>query len=179
MSDRFSEIILLCEDDGHAMLVKWYLKECGLKTASPNLRVRTASRVVHGGNITWVLEEFPKELPACRNRNLRARTLLIVVIDSDNHEVEDRRGHLRADPPVSDADQVVVLIPKRHVETWIRAALGQTVDEIEDCKRPTLDRSEIRMAAKQIYDWARDNPMPGPTCVPSLHAAFPEWRKIR
>ena len=107
-----------------------------------------------------------------------AKTLLIVVADADNFSVDERRSHFKSDPPVSTADPIVVLVPKRHIETWIRNALGQSVNQTDEYKKPELKKEEFRLAAKQIYDWARDTPAPGPTVVPSLLQSLPEWRKI-
>ena len=140
---------------------------------------RNASREVHGGNVTWVLREFQRELEACRKRHAaRANTLLIVVVDADNFEVVDRRGHLKADPPVSPTDPLVVLIPRRHIETWIRSATNQAVNETDDFKNPEPKKSEIRDAAITIHGWARHIPPPGATCVASQSSSFPMWRKI-
>jgi hypothetical protein len=76
-------------------------------------------------------------------------------------------------------DPVVLLIPRRHVETWICSLRGEGVTEDGDCKdwdKPTKD--QIRQAADTAYQWARPNAIYGPTCVPSLKTALPEWRKI-
>jgi hypothetical protein len=126
-----------------------------------------------------VLREFPKELEACRRRHVtHANTRLIVVIDADQFEVGERRSHLDRATQRSATDPVVLLIPKRHIETWVRAALGQVVNETDDYKFPELKRPQFRAAAEQIYSWARDNPKPGPTCVPSLKQAMPDWKEI-
>ena len=179
MSDRVSRTILLCEDDPQEQLVRSYLKECGLNTLPPYLVTRNASREVHGGNVGWVLEAFAKELRACRKRHAaKANTLLIVVVDADDFTVEERRSQLVAVPPMVPTDPLVALIPRRHVETWIRAALEENVAETDDCKNSKLKKSAIRAAATRIHGWTRDSPPPGPTCVPSLHAALVEWRKI-
>jgi hypothetical protein len=179
MSDRVSETILLCEDDLQEQLVRYYMQKCKLNTDKPFLRPLNASRQVQGGNVTWVLREFPEQLRACRKRHAAtAKTLLIVVVDADDFEVADRQGHLKADPQVSPTDPLVVLIPRRHIETWIRAALNQPVTEEDDCKKPRPKKSEVRAAAATIYGWAHNTPQPGPTCVPSLHSAFPDWRHI-
>jgi len=179
MSDRVSQTILLCEDDPQEQLVRNYLQECGLPTLPPRLIVKNASRAEHGGGIKWVLEHFPAELKACRQRHAtHAKTQLIVMVDADDFTVADRRLHLVGDPPVSPADPLALLIAKRHVETWIRAALGDIVNEIDRYKKPQLKRADIRGGAKVIHGWAHTNPHPGPTCVPSLHAALTEWRKI-
>lgn len=153
-----------------------YLKKCGLNTEPPGLIPRNASREVHGGNVGWVLREFPKELEACRRRHVtHASTLLIIVVDADDYTVAERRGHLNQENP---DDPTVVLIPKRHIETWILAALGHTVNESDSYKKQEPKRSEIRVAANQIHGWARDNPKAGPTCVDSLRVSLPGWRKI-
>ena len=170
MTDRVSEMVLLCEDDPQAQIVRRYLDQCGLRTVEPTLRVRNASREVHGGNVSWVLNQFPKEMEACRRRHAaHARTLLIVVVDADQGTVADRRAQLHTHA----GDPVVVLIPKRHIETWIRSGLGQPVNEIDSYKNPAPEKAAIRAAAHQIHGWARGNPPPGPTCVDSLRAALP------
>lgn len=134
---------------------------------------------MHGGNVGWVLREFAKELEACRRRHAtHANTMLIVVADADDYSVAERRAHLNASSEIRADDPVVVLIPKRHIETWIRAALGEAVNETDDYKKPELKKSAVRQAAGQIHGWARQNPNPGSTCVDSLRTAFPEWRTI-
>lgn len=173
-------MVLLCEDDPQEQLVRSYLKKSGLNTEPPGFFPRNASREVHGGNVGWVLREFPRELEACRWRHSRhANTLLIVVIDADDNTVAERRGDLNQRSQMSAADPIAVLIPKRHIETWIRAALGRQVNENDSYKNPEPKKSEIRAAGNEIHGWARNNPIPGPTCVDSLRVSFPEWRKIK
>ncbi|MEI8079071.1 MAG: hypothetical protein WCH61_05515 [bacterium] len=175
-----SSIILLCEDRMQASLVYAYLNKCDYKTDRCVIRkVASEKGKSEGGNVGWVLEEFKKELHACRQRHrVVAETLLIVVIDADDFSVDDRRTHLKDKTLFDATDPLVLLIPRRHIETWIRAATNQPVGEIEDCKRPALGKPEFRTAATTIHGWARNAPPPGPTCVPSLRSAFPEWRKI-
>lgn len=134
--------------------------------------------MVAGGGAAWVLNEFPKELDACRRRHTRANTLLIVIIDADNNSVAQRLGQLQEKKEVEQDDPLVVLIPRRHGETWIRSALGQVVNENDDYTNPEPRKSEIRGAADQIHGWARNNPAPGHTCVDSLRHSLPAWRTI-
>ena len=75
-------------------------------------------------------------------------------------------------------EPIVVLIPRRHVETWIRALLGQTVDEQTDYKNPQPTPEEIRQAAGTLHQWTRPNTGPDPTSPPSLTDSIPEWQKI-
>ena len=178
MSDRISKTVLLCEDDGHAILVRSYWKFCEQSKTSAPIEVRNASRIVAGGNIGWVLEQFSAQIKACRQRHARANTLLIVVADADEYSVTTRTQHLHEKESFTDDDPLVLLVPKRHIETWIRAALGQNVTEEADCKGNDLKRTEIREAARQIYEWARHEPPADSTCVESLRLALPGWRKI-
>lgn len=169
----------MCEDDPQERLVRSYLKVCGLNTEPPYFVLLNASREVHGGNVGWVLREFPKQLHACRQRHAtQANTLLVVVADADSFTVVDRQGHLIADPPVSPTDPLVMLIPRRHIETWIRAATGQPVNETDSYKNPEPKKSEVRAAAAAIHGWSRNTPQPGPTCVASLLSTLPRWRRI-
>jgi hypothetical protein len=178
VSNRVSQTILLCEDDPQDQIVRFYMQQCKLSTTDPPLRRLIASRQSFGGNVHWVLQNFSKQLEACRQRAVRAKTLLIVVLDADDFSVVERRHQLNANPPPSADDPLVMLIPRRHIETWIRAALGEQVDETGDYKHPKPAMSDIRNAGVQIYRWARDQPLPGPNCVMSLRDAFREWRKI-
>ena len=117
MADRVSEMVLLCEDDPQQQLVRRYLEKCGLRTSAPTLRIKNASREVHGGNVGWVLTQFPKEMEACRKRHATfAKTILIVIVDADEKAVAERRAQL----PTAPSDPIVALIPKRHIETWIQ-----------------------------------------------------------
>ncbi|MBI3467104.1 MAG: hypothetical protein HY000_29170 [Planctomycetes bacterium] len=185
MSERVSQTILLCEDELHERFTKAYLKRCGLPYQSPQIKALVASREQQGGNDSWVLNEFPRQLHACRQRQKRAKTLLIALIDADNHSVDDRRRQLlqRVESAGFEAfgadEPAAVLIPKRHIETWIRALLSESVSEEQDCKtwqKPTKD--ELHRAAETLFAWSRPNATPGPTCVQSLKTALPEWKKI-
>jgi hypothetical protein len=184
MSDRVSQIVLLCEDQRQQQLVFAYLRS-SRKNPERLVRPRVASQERHDGNIGWVLDEFPKELHACRQRQKKAQTLLVVFIDADDLSPDARRRQLldrlkKLDmQSLTDEDPVALLIAKRHVETWICALHGEGVSEDDDCKaKMKFTREAIRAAADALYAWRRKNASPGSTCVPSLTAALSEWRKI-
>ena len=180
-----SETILLCEDSPQERLVKAFLKKCGRETTAPQFLSRVASRLKPGGNDRHVLQEFPAELQRCRNRT--ARTQLIVVIDADSVSVEERRREL--DRQLRDAghelldhedERAIVLIPRRHIETWLVCLLGESPTEEEDCKKHIRDPGpeHYRPAGGTLREWSRENAPAAPTCVPSLQISFPEWRKL-
>ncbi len=187
MSDRVSVTILLCEDKPQERLAIAFLKKCGRPTTAPQLRSIVASRQAPGGNDRWVLRQFPGELHACRQRSKKARTQIVVLIDADASTVEDRRKELDVQlkeaghEPLNDQDEgTVVLVPRRHVETWLGCLLGESVTEEEDCKKriKSLGQEEYNSAGGVLHDWSRPNAISGSTCVPSLCRSFPEWRKI-
>jgi hypothetical protein len=185
MSDRVSQTILLCEDEAQARLTKAYMKRCGLRAEPPYLKSLVASQMQFGGNVLWVMNEFPSQLRACRQRQKKANTLLIVVVDADTFTVEDRRRQLLnrvklAGYSESGANEpAVLLIPKRHIETWICTLLGMAVTEEEDCKTHKKTKKEdIRQAALKLFEWSRPNAAHDAKCVPSLAAALPQWRTI-
>jgi len=175
---------LLCEDEEHRRLAVEYMKRCRID-AHRAVDAQVASEKQGGSASQWVLQEFPRQLHACRQRAKRTRTLLVVLIDADKWEIQRRRRHLEDKlkesgfEKLDEADPLALLIPRWHVETWICALLGETVSEDEDCKdweKPT--KTEIQEAARVAYDWAREKAVLGATCVPSLKVAIPEWRKI-
>jgi hypothetical protein len=184
MSSRVSKAVLLCEDQEHERLVIAFLKQCGVRSPGRILRSRVASKLKAGGNVGWVLDEFANELRTFRNRQKKAESLLIVVIDADNASVEDRRRELneraqRAGIDTIGPDEIAVLIPNRHIETWIRALLGDVVSEHDDCKTnkaPT--KEELRKAAARLFEWSRPHAAIGSSCVPSLSMALPTWQMI-
>jgi hypothetical protein len=156
-----------------------------LDAAARSMRTRIASEEASGGNVKWVLRMFPQEVLACRQRTKKAKTLLIVVADADDNTVEARRRQcndalsVAGYPLLQQSEPVALLIPRRHIETWIRCLLGEEVSEVENCKphRPFTSQ-QMRTAAKTLYEWSRPNAQLGSTCVPSLTAALPEWRKL-
>ena len=106
------------------------------------------------------------------------------MVDADMETTQQRRSQLSdalvaAEMRERDNDEpIVVLIPKRHVETWIRALLDSPVDEDTDYKKPKPTPNEIRQAAETLHQWTRPGAAAGPTSPPSLTASLPEWRKI-
>ncbi|MGH9414431.1 MAG: hypothetical protein ACRD0Y_11935 [Terriglobales bacterium] len=78
-----------------------------------------------GAGEQYVRERFPE----LARQAVKTGTWLIVMIDADMRTTAARRRQLWAGEE-EPADQVLILVPKRHVETWIRYALGERVDEL-------------------------------------------------
>ena len=183
-----SEVVILAEDQLHLKLVRRYLYR--LKFL-PHQIIPLPLPNGRGCGEQWVRENYAKAVRAFRQRSSSASSALIVIIDAD---IRDTSKCLRALEDALDADEIsvrkqhdriVLLIPKRNAETWIKCLLGHDVNEEKDYKHRAeggmtpqefLDMAEI--ASKTLFAWSRPNGTPSLNCIPSLHAALPELRRL-
>lgn len=131
-------VILLCEDAQTEAFVRRFLKR-------RNFRGRdvTTLGLPHGSGSgeQWVRERYPRQLQAIRQRQ---GACLIVVTDADGHSTEFRRAQLDAEcekqriPRRNDGERVLVIVPRRNIETWLAYLAGDEVDE--ETRYPRLDR---------------------------------------
>lgn len=187
VAKRIANIVILAEDREQQNLIRRYLERCGQNVRSFRL-VDLPARSSGGSGEKYVRDKYSEEVKACRSAiGRKTSALLIVMVDADLQPVESRQAQLNTALASASMDPrdmnepIVVLIPKRHVETWIRALLGNKVDETTDYtiapySRPTS--TEIKNAAHELHRWTRPNAQPGETSPPSLTASLPEWRKI-
>lgn len=141
MSARRVKIVLLCEDSQHEAFVRRFLKGMGWNVRE----IRVEKSPSAGGSAEqWVRENFPRELKLYRQRRQRAASALIAVIDADNQEVQERINEFERvcnSQQVSfrtDGEEVVIVVPKRNIETWIHFLDGNKVNE--RTVYPKLDR---------------------------------------
>ena len=185
MPERIANKIILAEDAEQQNLVRRYLERCG--HAAP-FRLLPPTKGPDGSGEKYVRAQYSKEVHACRSAlGRRASALLVVIVDADTETTRWRAAQLSDALRAAGMDErledepIVVLIPKRHVETWIRALLGNQVDEVTDyTKAPYLTPvpNDIKNAADELHQWTRPGTDPGPTSPASLTASIPEWRKI-
>ena len=183
MAERIANKIILAEDAAQQNLVRRYLERCG--HASPFRLVPLPAKGHGGSGEKYVREQYPREVQACRSiLGRRAAALLVVIVDADMETTRWRTTQLADALQAAgmhargNDEPIIVLIPKRHVETWIRALLGDIVDEVTDYTRPTPTAKEIKDAAIELYGWTRPGASAGVTSPPSLTASLPEWQKI-
>jgi len=182
--ERIANKIVLTEDAEQQNLIRRYLQRCGHDSRECRF-VPLPARSRGGSGEKYVRDQYPQQVQSCRSSiGRRAAVLLVVMTDADKETTQHHAGQLvNALKAVGmhargDDEPVVVLIPKRHVETWIRALLGDHVDEVTDYTRPTPAANEIKDAANELYGWTRPGANTGVTPTPSLTASLPEWRKI-
>ncbi|MGL6226683.1 MAG: hypothetical protein ACRC10_08665 [Thermoguttaceae bacterium] len=140
---RPSQYILLCEDKLHGVFVKRFLKKNGV--TRNQIREIPCPNGKKAGE-QHVRNQYPIELKLCRQRNTKASTLLIVVVDADLGLVEEHDRELdeaarKEDiSPRTSSDKVVHIIPKRNIETWFafldpeRGSEEKAIDEEKDYK---------------------------------------------
>jgi hypothetical protein len=188
MSNRYSEVVILAEDERSANLLRRYV----LHTLAGNRKDRRElnrrirqliSPSAQGDAKRWVLHHYPIEVKALRC--IRKKTGLVVHLDADTATVAKRAAELAAalkrdgqDKREAD-ERVCHAIPKRHTETWLCVLTGVDVDEQRDCKRdrvlPDFDAA-VQPAAFELYNLTRAN-VPAPS-LPSLATAVPELRRL-
>jgi hypothetical protein len=133
----------------------------------------------------YVREKYAEQVGAFRWRSTKAITWLIVAIDADNKDVAFRARQLAQEliahdlPPRNDNEAIVHLIPKRNIETWILCLTGEAVDEENDYSDDNRVSGRLPQASVILFDWSRRNATPSDWCVPSLHTAIPELRRLK
>ncbi|MCY4511277.1 MAG: hypothetical protein OXG35_30575 [Acidobacteria bacterium] len=137
-----------------------------------------------GGNQSgeqWVRVRYPAELRAIRGRQ---RSCLIVVTDADAGSTEARRAQLEAEcrqqqiPPREDADPVVVVVPRRNIETWLAYLDGTQVDEVTAYPRLPRER-DCAAHANRLYAMCHEDQRLIEPVPPSLREACKEYGRLR
>ena len=170
-------ITLLCEDSQTDAFVRRFLKRRNFRR-----RDITTLPLPAGGQSgeQWVRTRYPAELSAIRRRR---RACLVVVTDADTGSTDARRAQLEAEckqqkiPPRENADPVVVVVPRRNIETWLAYLGGTSVDEVTVYPRLSRER-DCGPHANRLYDMCRGERLAEPA-PPSLREACDEYRKLR
>jgi len=108
----------------------------------------------------------------------------VVGIDADVKTVAQREKELETalenarEHGRKPEEAIVLLIPKRHIETWILCLLGELVDEVTDYKSRRDVHQKIKPAALTFYEWGRPHHSVPDHCVESLHRGLREVQRI-
>lgn len=185
---RASEYIILHEDKLHLVFVQYFLKKLGvhyrLIRAIPCPKGK-------GSGEQHVRTRYPEELKAYRSRAVRARTVLIVVIDADSDSLEDHNRELdnsargNGVEPRTPQENVVHLIPKRNIETWLAYLADPDSGGIDEEKSDYKQNygfhrreSESHALIDRLFD-ACQNREDLQNFPPSLRSACREFRKVQ
>ena len=178
-----SRVIILLEDARQEQLARRYLKKRGLRAHDIRFERSPTGR---GSAEGWVRERYSTAVSAYRNRQAKALTALIVLIDADTETVKRRMkqldqalkdsGKQPVDPNLED---IARLVPKRNVETWILCLNEQTVDEKTDYKGTKENWGElIPQAAETLSQWRSGSEM-FERCIDSLRTGVSELKRLK
>lgn len=176
MSERYTEIIILCEDLQQAVFARTFLDSCGIQ------RTRVVPLPKPGAGESFVKREYPKEVKDYRKRIHNMRVGLVVLMDADGGSVQehfvelDRSLQERNLEPRGPEEHIGIFVPKWHIETWIKFLEGNDVDE--QTQYPHYRRNEA--ACKPfVRNLARNRHRPLPSTAPeSLKLACHELPRI-
>lgn len=177
MSIRRVKIVLLCEDSQHEAFTRRFLKGVGWNIRE--LRVEK-SPFAGGSAEQWVREKFSNELIVYRQRQNRAASALITMIDADNKNVQDRIDELkkacesREIPFRASEEAVAIAVPKRNIETWIHYLNGHEVNEKDNYPKLQMERS-CKPAVDKLVQLCRSDGL-APDAPPALIAGCNEYR---
>lgn len=170
------QLVLLCEDEQTACFMRRFLKRRRWK--SHDIREVIAPKGKGSGE-QWVREQFPVELAAVR---ARADAALVVGTDADTMSVEDRIASLRQHcneagvSPPKPGERVLMIVPRRNIETWFAYLRGTEVDEDRNYPRLATE-SECREDVRVLDDMCQKASLRQPA-PPSLTAACLEYSKL-
>jgi hypothetical protein len=179
--ERIAEIVVLGEDLRQGNFVRHYLKRDGHNPRNIRLEISPEG---YGSGEQFVRECYPEEVKYYRNRSSHRQAALAAAIDADTGSVADREQQLEealkkaGEVKRKKSERIALLIPKRHIETWILCLTGEKVNETAKHKSASDVDQLIKEAAENFYQWSRPGyPIPA-RCVPSLSRGLGEIRRI-
>lgn len=171
-------IVLLCEDASHDRFVRTFLSRRNFKHRdihTPGLPEGSQS------GEQWVRSRYPDELRATRSR---PQGYLVVVVDADTNTTGDRRSELdrecrkRNISPKNSGDRVIVVVPRRNIETWLEYLDGRDVGESHSYRK-RFSASDERRLAHELYRMCHQQQQLREPAPPSLSESCVEYAKLR
>lgn len=179
-----ADVVLLCEDPQTSVFVRQYLN-----MRRPNWRIRTdpaftyRQRKEGGIGNSYVLKRVGENVNRHRHIAKRAaNTCLVIVIDADENTIEEKINQLDLQlrnqniASIGKNERILVLVPKRNIETWIEYGQGQIVDESTSYKKLKQAR-DCKPIVKKYVTEICPNRLPE-DAPQSLHHACDELAKV-
>lgn len=172
MSQRYSQIIILCEDRQHEVFIRHYLKKRHHLTER-QIRVMICPQG-RGAGEQYVRREYPKQVKVLRQKHHLSKAL-VTMIDADTLTVSERLNQLS--PLPIETEKIVRLVPKRNIETWIHYLNNDLSSVNETDIYPKLDKESA--CKPGVEKWVSFCLIGLPAdCLPSLQAAHVEWYRL-
>ena len=173
-----AEIILLCEDLQTDIFVRRFLSHRNIRARDIQTCPLPAGK--QAGE-QWVRTRFPKELQRIRQRQ---EAFLIVVVDADTGSGRDRHAQLEEQCRQQNVekrkpeDPVIVIVPRRNIETWFEYLEGKSVDESSAYPRLQRER-DCKLLADRLFVMCHERQRLDEPAPPSLREACEEYPKLR
>ncbi len=134
MSRRESvQIVILGEDRRQVHFAKKFLEIRGVGG-----RIHTVPCPPgRGSGEQFVRERYPIELANCRRRSANVNQALVVVVDADKLSTDERKRQIEHQAGIErrrSDEKVLIVTPKRNIETWFRFLDGEEINEDDDFK---------------------------------------------
>ena len=171
-----ARIVLLCEDADTNRFVRRFLSHRNFNSRDIHTVALPDGR--QSGE-QWVRTRYPTELKAIRRRQ---KAFLLAVIDADNRTTEARRSQLDQEcdeqgvPRRTSEEPVIVMVPRRNIETWFAYLDGQSVDETTTYPRRTP--RDQKPFADELYRMCHETQRLVEPVPSSLTEACLEYRKL-
>lgn len=181
MSNNLPQVILLVEDKQQQSFVRRLLLSLGF----PNHKLRLLP--VPAGKMAgeqYVRVYFPKEVREHRRKRGQVARRLLVATDADRLKVEDRRRTLLDElarqslDPVQPGEGIILLFPKRNIETWIHYLMGNPANEEDIYPRLKGRERDCQHAVDHLFDLLRSNSELPDECPPSLQLAIHDLKNF-
>lgn len=184
------KIVLLCEDQQTNSFVRNFLKHRNFKDR--DITTCPLPRSNGGAGEQSVRKQYPGQLQAIRSRR---NAYLIVVIDADTHTLDYRHQQLKQEceknhnhiPPRNSSDtNVLYIIPRRNIETWLaylKNDKNENVDESKNYKKikclRDCQKKDLKEYAESLYDMCHVHQQLRKPAPASLREACGEYRRLR
>ncbi len=174
---KCAEIIILCEDQTHNTFARAFLKRRNFNARQ--MRTLPIPGRTGGSGESSVRRSFPNQLKAIRKRS---NAMLIVIVDADTYEVAERKRQFRQECEQcgvswrEDEDHVVLVVPKRNIESWLVYLDGGESDE-ESSEWKRKKNGLAKPGGKALHEMCYGAQKLREPAPPSLEEACDEWRK--
>ena len=175
-----ASVVLLCEDLQTDMFLRRFLR----RRFGRQFRRRIHSVPFAAGSGSGeqrVREQFPDQLQQVRDRH---GTVLIAVIDADTESTEARRRQLqrqcadRGIEALRDSDPVLVVVPRRNIETWFHYLNDHEFDETTRYRRLPRE-ADCEPLADRLYDMCHKQQKLVEPAPASLVEACKEYPRLK
>lgn len=174
-----ASVVLLCEDLQTDMFLRRFLRRRfgrGFRRRIHSVPFAAGS----GSGEQRVREQFPDQLQLVRDRR---GVVLIAVTDADTESAEARRTQLqqqcagRGITAVRDSDPVLVVVPRRSIETWFHYLSGHEFDETTRYRHLRRE-ADCEPLADRLYDMCHKQQKLAEPAPASLVEACQEYPRL-